>query len=249
MLPGCGTAAQLCQMSGALVCCTTVSGECSVCGSGATSRTVDPPLLSPLQQKDALIPCQNIIHRADVLLWMSCAWRAGLCHSSLTQPFLFSHVGRSSWDLLHFPGQKAKQQDEVQPAPSSLRCLCSPLLQREEGPPSRGRGCSGVSSFPAVPPCCPWGLPPTFFSPRLRLPGEVWVWFHPGKTLHSWGQSGACLPQPSAQSRVAGAAGVLLSPWICAILTFLPPSSFLRPAGRTLPVSKFKDADVASCVL
>lgn len=51
---------------------------------GVWFRSNKLPLLSPLQQKDALVPCQNIIHRTDVLLRMSRAWRAALCHSSLT---------------------------------------------------------------------------------------------------------------------------------------------------------------------
>lgn len=180
---------------------------------------------------------------------MSRAWRAALCHSSLARPFLFSHVGRSSQDLLRFPGQKSKRQDKVQPAPSTLCCFCFLLLQREEAPPPPGKCRGGVSPFPAVPLGCPRGLPPTFFSPRLMLPGEVWVWFYPGKTLHSWGQSGAHLTQPSAQGRVSGAGGVLLSPWICAILTLLLCPSSLRPAGLTLPVCKFRGANVARCVL
>lgn len=180
---------------------------------------------------------------------MSRAWRAALCHSSLARPFLFSHVGRSSRDLLRFPGQKSTRRDKVWPAPSAVCCFCFPLLQREEAPPPLGKGCGGASPFPAVPPGCPRGLPPTFFSPRLMLPGEVLVWFHPGKTLHSWEQSGAHLSQPSAQGRVSGASGVLLSPWICAILTFLPCPSSLRLAGLTVPVSKFGDEGVARCVL
>lgn len=96
----------------------------------------------------------------------------------LAQPFLFSHVGRSSRDLLRFPGQKSTRRDKVWPAPSAICCFCFPLLQREEAPPPLGKGCGGASPFPAVPPGCPRGLPPTFFSPRLMLPGEVLVWFH-----------------------------------------------------------------------
>lgn len=99
------------------------------------------------------------------------------------------------------------------------------------------------------PPGCPWDLPPIFLSPRLMLPGEVWVWFHPGKTLHSWGQSGTHLAQPSAQSRVSGAGGILLSPWICAILTFLPCPGSLHSVGLALPVSTYKDEGIARCVL
>lgn len=172
----------------------------------------------------------------------------GLPCATAPWPDLFSHVGRSSRDLLHFPGQKSKRREKVRPAPSGLCCSCFPLLQREEAPPPLGKGCSGASPFPAVPPGCPWGLPLTF-SPKLMQPGEVWVWFHPGTTLHSWGQSGAHLTQPSAQGRVAGAGGVLLSPWFCAIITLLPCPSSLHLAGLTLPVSKFKDAGVGRCVL
>lgn len=127
----------------------------------------------------------NIIHRADVLLWMSHAWRAALCYSFLTRPFLFSHVGRTSWDLLRFPGQKTKWQDEVWPAPSSLCCSASHcsrekrrhLLLGRVDPPHLGMQ---------------WSIPLPCSPPRMSLGSAFIILF--SKTDAAWRSLGLFLP-------------------------------------------------------
>lgn len=51
----------------------------------------------------------------------------------LLGPDLFSYVGRSSWDLLHFPGQKAKLQDG-----SLASSICSLLFLLPTAPERKG---------------------------------------------------------------------------------------------------------------
>lgn len=178
---------------------------------------------------------------------MSCAWRAALCHSSLTQPFLPHRQKLSGPAALPWPKCKAVGQG---PASSILPLLfLLPTAPEGRGATSSWEGLQWSILLPCSPPMISlWSASNILLSKTdvaWRSLGLVSPWEDTSQLGTIWSPSG---PTLCSKQGFRSWCGFAVSMDLCHPNFLLCPSS-LRPAGLTLPVSKYKDAGVARCVL
>lgn len=179
---------------------------------------------------------------------MSRAWRSALCYSSLGptfSPTSAEALGTCYTSL----AKKQSCKMEVWPAPSALCCFCFPLLQREKAPPPLGKCCSKAYPFPAVAPECPWGLPSNILLSKTdaawRSLSLISPWEDTSQLGTIWSPSD---PTFCSKQGLRSWWGFAVSMDLCHP-NFPPCPNSICPASLTLPVSKFRDASVARCVL
>lgn len=156
MAPGCGAAAQLCQMSGALLCCATASRECSVCGSGPTSCAVDPATSVSTSAKGRPDPLpkyhpQGRCPAVDELCLEGCPVPQLL---GPTFSFLPCRQKLSGLAVLPWPKSKAVRQ-------GLAGFICSPLFLLPTAPEGRGATFSWEE--------LQWSIPLPHSPPRMSL--------------------------------------------------------------------------------